>query len=351
MGDIDGSAALFLAAGLATSGGGLASQGPRAGAHFDADGVSRRGCCHVRRPPDLPDPDPLAYPEVALQLTEVCVIVSLMGAGLAINRPFTLRGWSSTWRLLGITMPLSMIAVGLIGWSALGLGAASAILLAAALRARPTRCWRPRCKSSEPVTERGSDDDEVRFSLTSEAGLNDGLAFPFTWAAVAAASPSQARPRGLGSGFSSTSHGGWRLGVSPDTPWDGGWPACSSRVCQSASTSPPNPRASWPLLRLSWHTVPRKFAHGYGFLAVFVCACTMRNGERQHRYHEVLHTFVEQIERLLTVVVIVLLGGAVSRGLLAGIGWKEIAFAAAFLLDRAARRRSHRSHPREDRPA
>ena len=30
--------------------------------------------------------------------------------------------------------------------------------------------------------------------------------------------------------------------------------------------------------------------------------------------------------------VIVLLGGAVSRGLLAGMGWKEIAFAAAFLL-------------------
>jgi NhaP-type Na+/H+ or K+/H+ antiporter len=30
------------------------------------------------------------------------------------------------------------------------------------------------------------EEDDVRFALTSEAGLNDGLAFPFTNAAIAA---------------------------------------------------------------------------------------------------------------------------------------------------------------------
>lgn len=45
-----------------------------------------------------------------------------------------------------------------------------------------------------------------------------------------------------------------------------------------------------------------------------------------------LHIFVEQIERLLTVAVVVLLGGAVARGLLADIGWVEVAVALAFLL-------------------
>jgi NhaP-type Na+/H+ or K+/H+ antiporter len=75
-----------------------------------------------------------------------------------------------------------------------------------------------------------------------------------------------------------------------------------------------------------------ELAQGYGFIAVFACACTIRMAERDHGYHGVLHTFVEQIERVITVVVIVLLGGAVSRGLLADIGLPEIAVALAVLL-------------------
>ena len=35
-----------------------------------------------------------------------------------------------------------------------------------------------------PSTEK---EDHVRFSLTSEAGMNDGMAFPFTWMAIAMA--------------------------------------------------------------------------------------------------------------------------------------------------------------------
>ena len=45
-----------------------------------------------------------------------------------------------------------------------------------------------------------------------------------------------------------------------------------------------------------------------------------------------LHKFVEQVERLLTVTVVVLLGGAVARGILDDVGWREVAFALAFLL-------------------
>jgi NhaP-type Na+/H+ or K+/H+ antiporter len=46
----------------------------------------------------------------------------------------------------------------------------------------------------------------------------------------------------------------------------------------------------------------------------------------------VLHSYVEQLERLLTVVILVLLGGAIARGLLAGIGPAEVLVALAFLL-------------------
>ena len=38
----------------------------------------------------------------------------------------------------------------------------------------------PRVGTDEEIDE----EDEVRFALTSEAGLNDGLAFPFVMAAV-----------------------------------------------------------------------------------------------------------------------------------------------------------------------
>jgi NhaP-type Na+/H+ or K+/H+ antiporter len=75
-----------------------------------------------------------------------------------------------------------------------------------------------------------------------------------------------------------------------------------------------------------------EMVEGYGFVAVFVCALTIRAGERAHGYHGVLHSYIEQLERLLTVVVLVLLGGAVARGLLAGLSWSEVMVAAAFLL-------------------
>jgi len=71
---------------------------------------------------------------------------------------------------------------------------------------------------------------------------------------------------------------------------------------------------------------------GYGFLAVFVCACTIRAGERSHGYHRVLHSWVEQLERLLTVVLLLLLGGAIARGLLTPLQPLDVAIVACFLL-------------------
>ncbi len=76
------------------------------------------------------------------RLTEIVVIVSLMGAGLKIDRRIGWRRWNSSWRLIAITMPLSIAAVTLMGMHGLGLGLASALLLGGAL-APPTRCWPP----------------------------------------------------------------------------------------------------------------------------------------------------------------------------------------------------------------
>jgi NhaP-type Na+/H+ or K+/H+ antiporter len=80
-------------------------------------------------------------------------------------------------------MPLSILGCALLGWWLLGLGIGAALLLGAVLA--PTD---PVLAGEVQVGEPDDPDepeDEARFSLTSEAGLNDALAFPFVYAAIA----------------------------------------------------------------------------------------------------------------------------------------------------------------------
>ena len=281
--------------------------------------------------PDLPDPDPIDNGTFALHLTEVCVIVSLMGAGLALNRRVSLRGWSSTWRLLAITMPLSILAVGLIGWSLLGFSVASAVLLASAL-APTDPVLATEVQVSEPVDDEQADDDEVRFALTSEAGLNDGLAFPFTYAAIAISLVGVAPAAWLGEWVLVDVL--WRLTVGLAVGVAIGWilgRAFFSGIAERLKFA--EKAEGFVALAATFLAYGlAELAEGYGFLAVFVCACTIRSSERSHGYHGVLHKFVEQIERLLTIVVLVLLGGAISRGLFSDLRWQEVLLALAIIL-------------------
>jgi NhaP-type Na+/H+ or K+/H+ antiporter len=72
--------------------------------------------------------------------------------------------------------------------------------------------------------------------------------------------------------------------------------------------------------------------HGYGFLAVFVAAITLRAHERSHEYHTEMHEFTDQLERLLIVVILLLFGGAIVRGLLAPLTWTGAALGLFLLL-------------------
>ena len=74
-----------------------------------------------------------------------------------------------------------------------------------------------------------------------------------------------------------------------------------------------------------------ELVHGYGFLAVFVAAVTLRQAERSHDFHESLHTFSEQIEKLLMMVVLVLFGGAIAGGLLSALTWEAMFAGLAFV--------------------
>jgi NhaP-type Na+/H+ or K+/H+ antiporter len=276
-------------------------------------------------------PDPRTHATFTLHLTELCVIISLMGAGLALGRRVGLRRWGTTWRLLGITMPLTIAVVAVLAGSLLGLGVAAALLLAAAL-APTDPVLATEVQVAEPTEDPEEDEDEVRFSLTSEAGLNDGLAFPFTYAAIAISA----------------------VGLAP-SGWLGHWLAVDV-LWRTAAGLLVGLAAGWLLRKLFFAAPSERFRlaehaegfvalaatflaygaaeliEGYGFVAVFVCACTIRGGEQSHGYHRVLHQYVEQVERMLTVLVIFLLGGAAATGLLAGTTWREVLLAALVLV-------------------
>ncbi|MFP5255028.1 MAG: cation:proton antiporter [Acidimicrobiia bacterium] len=274
---------------------------------------------------DLPTPDPLADDVIVERLSELVVIVSLMGAGLRLDRPIGWRSWELTWRLLAIAMPLTIAATALLGWGALGLGAASALLLGAVIA--PTD---PVLASDVQVEGPGQGDDEsdeVRSTLTSEAGLNDGLAFPFTNLAIAVAAG--------GAWF-----GGWvledvlvKLVVGLVAGVAGGkalrWFTFRAPPATSFAHSADGVVAFGATLAVY---ALAETAHGYGFLSVFVAALVLRSAERDHDYHDVLHDFSDGLERLGAVVLLLLLGGAIVRGALEPLGWDGALVAGALVL-------------------
>lgn len=272
-------------------------------------------------------PDPLQERDFTERLTEIGVIISLMGAGLKIDRKIGWTRWRTTWLLLGITMPLTIFLTALLGWWAVGLSPAAAMLLGASLA--PTD---PVLASDVQVGKPGEgDEDAVRLSLTSEAGLNDGLAFPFTNAAIAmainGAAPSGWLAEWLAVDVVYKTAAGIAIGVVAGhllARLVFGYPA-DNKLAKSAEG----------LIALAATLIAygiAEMAGSYGFLAVFVAAIAMRNYERDHEYHKVLHDFAEEIERLLMIMLLALLGGAVWGGLLEPLTWQMIAVGVTVVL-------------------
>lgn len=109
------------------------------------------------------------------RLTEFVVIVSVFACGLKMNRPLQLWAWQTTARLIGFLMPISILGIAAICHFLLNFDWGAAILLGAILA--PT----DPVLASEVQLAHVEDQDELRFGLTSEGGLNDALAFPFVY--------------------------------------------------------------------------------------------------------------------------------------------------------------------------
>jgi len=272
-------------------------------------------------------PLPTLYPEITERFSEFVVIIALMGAGLKLDRIFSFRNWSITWRLIAVTMPLSIAAITLLAGWWIGLSWTFALLLGAALA--PTD---PVLAADVQVgPPKSGQEDEVRFGLTSEAGMNDGFAFPFVHLAIALAlSASSGEPwlvdwltfnvlweigAGVASGYAIGRIFGWltfRVPAQTKLAKTG-----DGLIAVSATF------VSYGLTEL---------IHCYGFLAVFVTALTFRHAHRDHDFHLEMHNLTEQIERIAMMVLLLLFGGALVKGLLAPLQWIDVGAALVILV-------------------
>jgi sodium/hydrogen antiporter len=275
--------------------------------------------------------NPLENRYLTERLTEFVVIVALMGAGLRLDRRIGWRRWMLAWRLLGIAMPLTIASIALVGWAVLGLDPASALLLGAVLA--PTDPVLASDVQVGPPSEGA--EDEVRFALTAEAGMNDGLAFPFVHLALAVAAWQAADGPGLATALSHwlALDVIWRIAAGLGIGWATGLLLgyLTFRLPGRGLSQTGDGFVALGVTCLSYGVT--ELAHGYGFVGVFVAALTLRASERGHSYHAELHRFAEQIERLLMMALLVCFGAAIAEGSIFGaLSWQAIVAAALVLL-------------------
>jgi sodium/hydrogen antiporter len=208
------------------------------------------------------------------RLTEIAVIISLFTAGLKLRLPASDRRWRTAILLATVAMVLTIGGVAAFAVAAVGLAPGVALLLGAVLA--PT----DPVLASDVQVEHAHDDEPVRLSLTGEAGLNDGTAFPFVL---------------LGLGLIGTHElgvYGWRW-LMIDLAWAvvaglGVGTLCGAgigklvlylrRVHREAVGL--DEFLALGLIALSYGIA--LLLNGYGFLAVFAAGLSVRRIERQH---------------------------------------------------------------------
>lgn len=271
-------------------------------------------------------PDPRESPRVWELVSELTVIVALFAAGIRIDNLHDLKRWTPTLRMLGIAMPITIAAVALLGYGLVGMTVAGAILLGAVLA--PTDPVLAGDVQVGPPLEGG--EHPVRFTLTTEAALNDGLAFPFVYLGLIVAA------QGL---FVSDWIVEWllrdvfyRIAVGAVFGWAGGWLLGNilfriPRHSVLADTSSGVVALAGVILCYG----STELVEGYGFISVAVMGLSLRRIEARHAFHSRLHDFAESIEHALTAMLLIALGGALPV-LFASLTWQAVVVAIALIV-------------------
>ena len=264
----------------------------------------------------LLDVDAVGDAAMLERLTEIAVIISLFTAGLKLRLPVSDRRWRTAVLLAAVAMLLTIGGVSAIAVAAIGLPLGAAVLLGAVLA--PTD---PVLASDVQVAHE-HDVEPVRFSLTGEAGLNDGTAFPFVML-------------GLGLvGVHELGASGWRW-MSVDLAWAVAAGLATGALCGAGvgrlvlylrrvhrEAAGLDEFIALGLIALSYGLA--LLAGAYGFLAVFAAGLSMRRVERKHsegtkradetpaRMARDVLSFNEQLERLGEFAVVLVVGALLA---------------------------------------
>ncbi len=117
--------------------------------------------------------NPLQESALLEVLTEVVVLISLFSAGVKMPAPVSFARWRTPMLLASVSMALSVGMVAAFAYYFLDLPLGAGVLLGAILA--PTD---PVLATDVQIRHPG-DRDQLRFTLTCEAGMNDGSTFPF----------------------------------------------------------------------------------------------------------------------------------------------------------------------------
>ena len=274
----------------------------------------------------MPWLDPLEDARVVERLAELAVVVALFSTGLKLDRELSWSAWRSVVRLLALVMPLTIAAVALFGSLVMGLSLAGAIVLGAALA--PTD---PVLAGDVGVGPPGEKDErEPNFAVTAEAGLNDGLAFPFVYLGLFLALDERGEGwlvewlladvvYAIAAGLAIGAVGGYLLAA--------GVVRLRSRRLLAVELD-------------GWVAVAAvllvyglaELAGGYGFLAAFAGGLGFRRYERDHELNERVHEGAEVVEKFTELAAILLLGSMVTVSGWAEAGWAGAALAPLLLL-------------------
>lgn len=285
------------------------------------------GLFYLQIPLNWPDP---IWPDTwVMKISEAIVIISLMGAGLKIDRLFSWKQWRGALQLILITMPLFMLSVLILGMEFLHFSLPASILLAAVM-APTDPVLAEEVQLSGPQKD-NEEDTHLQFTLTAEAGINDGFAFPFTYMAILVAQAGSWANFELGNwmlykvlikitlgiliGFIVGRIVGYLLEKLPTV--------ASIRT-----------RDGFLALSTTFFVYGlTELLYGYGFLAVFVAGLTIRRVEiAEGDFKNKMHNFVGEIERFLLVFWLVLFGGSLLNGVLENTDWKGIVMALLIVL-------------------
>lgn len=117
--------------------------------------------------------DPIKQSALLETLTEIAVLISLFSAGVKMPVPVQIADWRAPLRLASISMALTVLLIAAFAYIVFKLPLGACVLLGAVLA--PT----DPVLAADTQSRYAGDEDQLRFTLTCEAGMNDGMAFPF----------------------------------------------------------------------------------------------------------------------------------------------------------------------------